>query len=247
MDKEESGESDFEMLKSQKNNPYPVADLFESVAGYLRFLSDIGYSGLECPDKIYEQVHAWGRDAGKKGRSASGLLNDFKKCRKCSLSASSQRMICGEGNSKARLAIVGGAASAEDMKTGRPYSGKPGELLDKMLAAMGFARDEVYITRALKCCPPDNQKPNPGDVKICRAYLEKELKLVRPLIICAFGDIAAMALLETSVPLSGLRGRFHDFNGMQVMPTYSPEYLFENPGAKRQAWEDLKRVMDVLK
>ena len=234
------------MLNSRQSNPYSAADLFESVSGYLKFLSDIGYTGLDCSDKNFERIARWGQESGKSGRSGAGLVNSLKKCRECSLSKNPQAMVCGEGDPKARLAIVGGAAGPDDMAAGNPYCGKAGDLLDKMLSAMGFSRDQVYITRAVKCCPPDSQKPNPADVKICRAYLEKELRLVRPQIICAFGDIAAMSLLETSVPLSSLRGRFHDFNGMRVMPTFSPEHLLENPGTKRFAWEDLKLVIDML-
>ncbi len=229
-----------------QNTPHPVADIFETVSSYLKFLSDIGYTGEECSDTSLERIAVWGKDSAKAVRKGAGLSNNVKKCRECSLSAYRQNMICGQGDAKAPLAVVGGAASADDMKTGTPYSGQAGALLDKMLAAMGFSRGQVYVTRAVKCCPPENQNPDIADVKICRAYLEKELKLIRPRIICAFGEVAAMSLLETAVPLSRLRGRFHDFKGMRVMPTYSPEYLLDHPGAKRTAWEDLKQVIQFM-
>jgi uracil-DNA glycosylase family 4 len=163
------------------------------------------------------------------------------------LSKERKQIVCGDGNQKAHLAIVGGVASLDDVQAGKPYSGKAGDLLNKIISAMNLTRDQVYVTRAVKCCLPNKQKPKIADVNICRSYLEKELRLVKPDVICAFGEIAAMSLLETSVPLSRLRGRFHDYRGMKIMPTYSPEHLIENMDAKRVVWEDLKQVISVMR
>jgi len=212
----------------------------------LKFLSQLGCPGLDCSLKTLEILSGWGISPSENIRSAPGTINQFIKCQECSLSKLCQKMVCGEGDPNARLVIVGGAASAEDGYAGKPYSGPAGELLNKMLGAMNLTRDQVYITRAVKCCPPDGRKPALTDVKVCRSYLLKELGLVRPDLICAFGEIAAMSLLETSMPFSRLRGRFHDFQGMRVMPTYSPEHLLEDPGVKRDVWEDLKQIMIAM-
>ena len=201
---------------------------------------------MDCSEKSLETIKGWGVDKAKESRFSAGIYNNFIKCRDCSLSKDRKQVVCGDGNPKARLAIVGGVASSDDVQAGKPYSGKAGGLLDKILAAMNLTRDQVYITRAVKCCLPDNQKPKIADVNICRSYLEKELRLVKPDVICAFGEVAAMSLLETSVPFSRLRGRFHDYRGMKIMPTYSPEHLIENMDAKRVVWEDLKQMMNLM-
>lgn len=218
-------------------------EITEGLSSHLRFMSELGLAGLECSDKSLEIIQGWGADGSKKNRFSSGIYNNFIKCRDCSLSKDRKQIVCGDGNQKARLAIVGGVASPDDVQAGKPYSGKAGDLLNKIIAAMNLTRDQVYITRAVKCCQPANQKPKMIDVNICRSYLTRELGLVKPDVICAFGEIAAMSLLETSVPFSRLRGRFHDHKGMRVMPTYSPEYLIKNKDAKRVVWEDLKQVI----
>ena len=225
---------------------HPAVDIFEGFSSHLKFLSELGCMGLECSDKSLEIIQGWGADKAKNNSNLSGIYNDFIKCRNCSLSQDRKQIVCGEGNQKARLAFVGGVASPDDVQAGKPYSGKSGDLLNKIISAMNLTRDQVYITRAVKCCLPANKKATITDVNICKSYLDKELRLIKPDIICAFGEIAAMSLLETSVPLSRLRGRFHDYKGMRVMPTYSPEYLIENMDAKRIVWEDLKQVIGEI-
>jgi len=234
------------ILKRQENVKHPVAEIFEGLSAYLKFLSELGCAGMDSSEKIIETIRDWGVEKPEESRGASGIYNNFIKCRNCSLSKDCKQIVSGAGNQKARIAFVGGVATSEDVQAGKPYSGKAGELLDKIIAAMNLTRDQIYITRAVKCCLPDNQKPKIADVNICRSYLEKELRLVKPDVICAFGEIAAMSLLETSVPLSKLRGRFHDHRGMRVMPTYSPEYLIENLDAKRVVWEDLKQILKLF-
>jgi DNA polymerase len=230
-------------IANEKKPDNPVAEIFESLSAHLRFLSELGCAGLDCSEKDIETIREWGAEKPEEIRAGSGIYNNFIKCRNCSLSKDCKQIVSGDGNHRARLVIVGGVASLEDVQVGKPYSGMAGALLDKIIAAMNLTRDQIYITRAVKCCLPDNQKPKIADINICRSYLEKELRLVKPDVICAFGEIAAMSLLETSIPLSKLRGRFHDHRGMRVMPTYSPEYLIENSDAKRVVWEDLKQIL----
>ena len=147
----------------------------------------------------------------------------------------------------AQLIFVGGTPEPEDIKTGKPYSGKAGELLNKIISAMKMTRKEIFIPHAVKCGLTDKMHPNLKNIAACRYYLIREIKAIKkPVIVCAFGEIATSSILETSVPLSRLRGRFHDYHGMRVMPTYSPEYLLEHPDAKRMVWEDIKQVMGEL-
>ncbi|MBC2716533.1 MAG: uracil-DNA glycosylase [Desulfobacteraceae bacterium] len=233
-------------MKNKKPDKHPVDAIFEGLTAHLKFLSELGCAGMECSDKSLETIQSWGAAEIKENRFSSGIYSNFIKCRDCSLLKDPKQIVCGDGNQKARLAIVGGVASPDDMQAGKPYSGKAGDLLNKILVAMNLTRDQVYITHAVKCCLPANQKPKITDVNTCRSYLDKELRLVKPDVICAFGEIAAMSLLETSVPLSRLRGYFHDYRGMRVMPTYSPEYLIQNTEAKRVVWEDLKQVIGEM-
>jgi len=230
-------------LMKQEYFKHPVADILEGLSAHLKFLSELGCAGLVCSDQSLEIIQGWGADKAKNNSNLFGIYNNFIKCRNCSLLKDHKQIVCGDGPPEARLVIVGGVAGPDDVREGKPYGGKAGELLNKMIAAMNLTRDQIYITRAVKCCLPDKQKPKMVDINICKSYLDKELRLVKPDIICAFGEVATMSLLETSIPLSRLRGRFHDYKGMRIMPTYSPAYLLENKDAKREVWEDLKQVI----
>lgn len=220
--------------------------VLNDINAQLGFLLELGCTGVDCSDKTLKIIKNWGRSGTKNLHVLPDIFNDFVKCRQCSFAGNRKNMVCGDGDPEARLFIVGGIPEPEDVQTGKPYSGAAGELLNKIISAMNLARKEIYITHAVKCCLPVDKKPNIRDVNFCRYYLSQEIKLIKPDIICAFGKIATMSLLETSVPLSRLRGRFHDYKGLRVMPTYSPEYLIENPDAKRMVWEDIKLVMGEL-
>ena len=232
--------SDF--LNNKEPAKPPVIETLEGLSAYLRFLLELGCVGMDCSEKSLEIVKNWGRHKKKK----SDIYNNFIKCRQCSLAGDRKNIVCGDGDPEARLLIVGGVPEPDDIQTGKPYSGKAGELLNKIIFAMNLTRDEIFITLAVKCCLPDKMQPNLKDIAVCRHYLMREIKMIKPEIVCALGDIATKSLLETSVSLSRLRGRFHDYQGIRVMPTYSPEYLIEHPDAKRMVWEDIKKVMVKL-
>jgi len=241
--------SDF--LNNKEPAKPPVVETLEGLSAHLRFLSELGCIGLDCSEKSLEIIKNWGRSKTKKSGILSDIYNNFIKCRQCSLAGDRKNIVCGDGDPEARLLIVGGVPEPDDIQTGKPYSGKAGELLNKIISAMNLPRKEIYITHAVKCClpnkmQPDKMQPNLKNIAVCRYYLMRELKLVKPEIVCALGDIATKSLLETSVPLSRLRGRFHDYQGIRVMPTYSPEYLIKHPDAKRMVWEDIKKVMVKL-
>jgi uracil-DNA glycosylase family 4 len=237
---------DPEKILIKEPSKHPLAGIFDGLSAHLKFLTELGCAGLDCSEKSIDIIQGWNIDQVEGRRVTANAYNEFMKCRNCSLSSDHRQIVCGEGNENARLAIVGGVASLDDVQAGKPYSGEAGALLNKIIAAMNLTRDQVYVTRAVKCSIPDRQKPKIADINICRSYLEKELRRVKPDVICAFGEIAAMSLLETSIPLSRLRGRFHDYKGMRVMPTYSPEYLIENADSKRVVWEDLKQILKWL-
>jgi DNA polymerase len=169
-----------------------------------------------------------------------GLRAEVLACTRCRLAEGRTTVVFGEGDRNADLLVVGEAPGYEEDRQGRPFVGPAGKLLDKMLAAIGFRRDEVFICNVLKCRPPQNRDPVADEVVACRPYLRKQVELVAPKAICAFGRFAAQTLLATEVSLGRLRGATHEFMGIPVVVTYHPAALLRNQQWKRPAWEDLK-------
>ncbi|HOJ52370.1 MAG TPA: uracil-DNA glycosylase family protein [Syntrophales bacterium] len=167
-------------------------------------------------------------------------------CRRCPLHEGRTHIVFGEGNPRAKLVFVGEAPGADEDRLGRPFVGKAGQLLTRIIEAMGMKRGEVYICNVLKCRPPQNRTPLPAEMEVCGPFLEKQLAVIKPTVICALGSIAAKFLLKTDAPITAIRGRFHDYRGIPCLPTYHPAYLLRNPAAKRQVWQDMKLIMDRL-
>jgi DNA polymerase len=167
-------------------------------------------------------------------------------CRRCPLAKTRKNIVFGEGSLSAQVVFVGEAPGADEDESGRPFVGKAGQLLTKIIDAMGLTREEVYICNILKCRPPGNRKPLPEEIRLCEPFLKRQLSLIAPQIICALGSVAAKALLRTETPISALRGRFQMYEGIKLMPTYHPAYLLRNPSAKKQVWEDVQRIMKEI-
>jgi uracil-DNA glycosylase len=167
-------------------------------------------------------------------------------CTLCPLRTTARNIVFGEGNITAELMFIGEAPGAVEDETGRPFVGPAGELLTKIIESMGLKREDVYITNIIKCRPPGNRDPQPDEVRECIGFLEEQIRMIGPKVIIALGRIAAQELLCTDAPISSLRGRFHDYRGISLMPTYHPSHLLHNPGRKRDVWEDIKQVMHHL-
>ncbi len=167
-------------------------------------------------------------------------------CSACGLRGKRTGIITGEGSAQAGLMFVGGAPGEDDDASGRPFSGPAGELLTKIINAMGFAREDVYICYALRCGVPDAPGRLDEEIASCRPFLEKEISEVSPRVIVALGEIASTALLGNA-PFSGARGRFHAYGGMLIMPTYEPATLLKRPELKRDVWKDMQAVAAKLK
>ncbi|UCC75259.1 MAG: uracil-DNA glycosylase [Gemmatimonadota bacterium] len=161
-------------------------------------------------------------------------------CIRCRLAEGRTTVVFGEGDPRADLLVVGEAPGYEEDRSGRPFVGPAGKLLDKMLAAIGFRRDEVFICNVLKCRPPSNRDPAADEVAACRPYLRKQVELVAPKAICALGRFAAQTVLASEASLTRLRGVTHEFMSIPVVVTYHPAALLRNQQWKRPAWEDLK-------
>jgi len=185
-----------------------------------------------------------------KGASDSGPLNDVRTdlgdCRRCDLHGGRKNIVFGEGNPHAGLVFVGEAPGADEDDQGRPFVGRAGQLLTKIIEAMKLRRQDVYICNILKCRPPGNRNPASGEIAACEPFLVKQLESIRPKVICALGTFAAQTLLKSDVAISLLRGRFHRYHNIPLMPTYHPAYLLRNPSQKRQVWEDIQKIMKLL-
>lgn len=175
------------------------------------------------------------------------LRADASACRRCRLCETRSTVVFGEGPRRPRLFVVGEAPGAEEDATGRPFVGKAGQLLTKMLAAIGLAREDVYIGNVLKCRPPGNRPPEPDEVAACRPFLEEQLRLLDPALVLVLGNHAARALLCTDRGISSIRGQLRTLpDGRPVLPTFHPAYLLRTPEAKREAWLDLQLVARTL-
>lgn len=166
-------------------------------------------------------------------------------CQKCALGATRTNFVFGVGNPKADIVLIGEAPGADEDAQGEPFVGRAGQLLNKILDATGFRREDVFICNILKCRPPGNRNPQPDEIEKCRPYLEKQLKLLNPKLILLLGRVAAESLLKTKEPLNKLRGKIHDYKGWKVMITFHPAALLRNPNWKRPTWDDMKQFKAI--
>jgi len=174
------------------------------------------------------------------------LKKEVLVCKKCELWRTRNNVVFGAGDPKADLMFVGEAPGMDEDLQGRPFVGKAGKLLTKIIASIGFKRENVFIGNVLKCRPPGNRNPLPTEVLTCEEYLIRQVELIKPKVICALGKFAAHALLRSDVSITKLRGKFQLYNGIKVMPTFHPAYLLRNPSGKRLVWEDMKKIKREL-
>ncbi|HNY49001.1 MAG TPA: uracil-DNA glycosylase [Smithella sp.] len=185
------------------------------------------------------------KSAGKnKEQMLQIIRQEMGDCQLCPLGKTRKNLVFGVGNPEARIVFVGEAPGADEDEQGLPFVGRAGQLLtDIIVKGMKMQRKDVYICNILKCRPPGNRNPQPDEISRCEPFLKKQLQLIAPEIICALGTFAAKTLLKTEIPISALRGRFHLYEGIKLMPTYHPAYLLRNPSAKKQVWEDIQMIM----
>lgn len=209
-----------------------------------------GCRGFDCSEEALEMLKSWDRPPAPPRPKAEGLgriRDDLGECHRCGLSANRTHIVFGEGDPNARLVFVGEGPGFEEDRSGRPFVGPAGQLLTKIIGAIKLSRDQVYICNVIKCRPPGNRNPETEEITACRAFLERQIAAIRPEAICTLGTFAAQTLLNTQQPISKLRGRFHTYNGIRLMPTYHPAYLLRNPDQKRAVWEDMKKIASLLR
>ncbi len=176
----------------------------------------------------------------------TAIRADLGDCQRCKLCSTRKQIVFGVGPEPAALMFIGEGPGAEEDRRGEPFVGAAGELLDKMIEAMGWARTEVYIANVVKCRPPGNRDPEPDEIAACRPFLDAQIQAVRPRVIVTLGRPAANLVLGNDAPIGSLRGRFHEHRGVRVMPTWHPAYLLRQPDRKRDTWADLKAVIAEL-
>lgn len=236
------------MRPEHPQTSYATEDFLEILShlkGHLLFLQEMGLEDLPRPRARNPQLISDQPD--QPASALHSIREEIGDCRRCKLHSSRTQIVFGAGNPLATLVFVGEAPGQDEDRQGLPFVGKAGQLLTRMIAAMGFTREEVYIANIVKCRPPNNRNPEPDEIAACEPFLKKQLGVVQPQIICALGNFAAQTLLRTQAKISQLRGRFHDYLGIRVMPTFHPAYLLRNPQDKRLVWEDLQKIMAELR
>jgi DNA polymerase len=179
--------------------------------------------------------------------SLEDLRADIGDCQRCKLAPCRTNLVFGVGNPKARIAFVGEAPGGDEDRKGEPFVGRAGQLLTEIITkGMRLRREDVYICNVIKCRPPGNRNPEPDEVAACEPFLVRQLAIIGPEVIVALGKFAAQTLLRSKTPITQLRGRWFDYHGIMLMPTFHPAYLLRNPGDKRLVWEDIQKAMRVL-
>lgn len=182
-----------------------------------------------------------------KAASLDELRSVIGDCRLCKLCAGRTNLVFGVGNPNARLMFVGEGPGRDEDLQGEPFVGRAGQLLtDIITKGIGLKREDVYIANVVKCRPPDNRNPEPDEVAACEPFLKKQIELIHPEVIVALGKFAVQTLLQSKMPITKLRGQWHRYQGIKLMPTFHPAYLLRNPGDKRLVWEDIKKVIEAL-
>jgi DNA polymerase len=209
----------------------------------LRFLAANGYRGFACNGHSLEKLEKWGKKRESFPETLASIHADLGDCQRCKLARERNHIVFGDGNPKAKLVFIGEGPGFEEDRKGQPFVGAAGQLLTRIIDAIKLSRDLVYICNIIKCRPPGNRNPEPDEIKTCFPFLERQISTIQPDYIIALGTFAAQTLLGTATPISRLRGRFHDYKGIKVVPTYHPAYLLRNPDKKRDVWEDMKMLM----
>jgi DNA polymerase len=231
-----------------------AADLLER-GRYFATLTDIGLPAASytaaaeptgSPVPASEAHTSDSRSSNGPRESLSDIRADIGDCQRCQLAAGRKTIVFGQGHPQARLMFVGEAPGADEDEQGLAFVGKAGQLLTKIIEAIGMKREDVFIANVLKCRPPGNRNPEPDEIIQCQPFLERQIESIRPEVLVGLGKFGAHWLLKTAEPITRLRGRLGEYKGIKVMPTYHPAYLLRNPGAKKEVWEDMKVVRDLL-
>jgi uracil-DNA glycosylase family 4 len=229
-------------------------DLLKDMISVLEFYQALGYERLPIKVTKYpsgmrrhsNRVHA---QSGKmKAQALKALREEIGDCTRCTLARERNKIVFGEGDPHAMLMFIGEAPGREEDIQGRPFVGDAGTLLTRLIERMGLTREEVYIANIVKCRPPMNRDPEQDEIETCRGFLEKQIEIIEPTVIMTLGRIAVQTLMGNSkLKITSIRGKFFDYEGIPVMPTFHPAYLIRNPKDKWLTWEDAQKVLERLR
>jgi uracil-DNA glycosylase family 4 len=225
-------------MKRLRNTPgepmdTKALDVIDDLKSYLEYLREMGVESLPAlppPKSTLKEVRT-----------------DLGECKRCKLHRTRRTLVFGEGNEKATLMLVGEGPGYEEDIQGKPFVGKAGQLLTKILQSIHLEREQVYIANIVKCRPPQNRNPEPDEISACRPFILRQIQVIQPKIICALGTVATQSLLQTQGKITTLRGKCFDLTGIRMIPTYHPAFLLRNPERKKDVWEDMKRIAAWLK
>jgi DNA polymerase len=239
----------------------------DQLRAHLEFFGEIGVDGVrrepEWRSRVTEPIELEAEPAGPAEPSAPSepvrlfasqaealdavRIDIGPNCSRCKLHTLGRRQVVfGVGNPNADLMFVGEAPGADEDMQGEPFVGRAGQLLTKIIEAIGMTRQDVYIANVIKCRPPQNRNPEPDEVEQCEPFLFRQIETIKPKVIVALGKFAAQSLLKSTDPITRIRGREYTYRDAILMPTYHPAYLLRNPSSKREVWEDMKRVRAIL-
>ena len=225
------------------NDKQTLTQTLLEIENSFRFLAANGYRGFACTEHSLEKLEKWGKGRTSSAETLEDIHADLGDCRRCKLAQERNHIVFGDGNAKAKLVFIGEGPGVEEDRKGQPFVGAAGQLLTRIIEAIKLSRSQVYICNIIKCRPPGNRNPESDEIKTCFPFLERQIAALQPDFIIALGTFAAQTLLGTTTPISRLRGRFHVYKGIKVVPTYHPAYLLRNPDKKRDVWEDMKMLM----
>ncbi|MBW1795129.1 MAG: uracil-DNA glycosylase [Deltaproteobacteria bacterium] len=220
-----------------------LSEITEDFKGYLKYVKGLGYEGVALSENSFRILDDQYKET--MAETLDMIQRDLGTCQRCKLHKGRKHIVFGAGNPGTKLVLVGEAPGYEEDIKGQPFVGQAGQLLTRILRAIGLTREDVYICNIIKCRPPGNRNPEPDEIAACIPFLRRQLRAIRPGLICAMGTFAAQTLLETNTPISQLRGRFHSYENASLLPTYHPAYLLRNPGKKRDVWEDMQKLQEA--
>lgn len=244
------------------------SQLLASVGAYLQELQESGIDGLSLEPaaaailepspaqpvsaQLEPQQNVQQPDSApaEKQETLEQIRKNLGDCQRCKLGATRNKLVFGAGNPRARLVFVGEGPGADEDQKGEPFVGDAGRMLNRIISAMGLQREEVYICNVVKCRPPQNRNPEKDEIAACSPFLLRQLHSIKPEVIVALGTFAAQTVLGSKEPISKLRGKFHDFHGVPLMPTYHPSYLLRSGGNSDSfwtVWDDMTQVLRLLK
>ena len=219
-------------MPTKEDTHKELDQIVAQLKGHLRYQKELGIHTLLSQGTRKEPL------------TLEGVRQELGECTRCRLHEVRNRLVFGDGNPHATLVFVGEGPGRDEDQQGKPFVGRAGELLTRIIEAIALTREEVYIANIVKCRPPNNRDPRPDEIQTCLPFLRKQLEAIKPRIICALGTFAAQTLLGTEERISALRGRFHSYHGAKLMPTYHPAFLLRNPHFKKAVWEDMKMIRE---